>query len=55
MLSLSDDLPIAIVIIDRPAAINAFLPQLDELITEGLVVVDEVEVVRYVGRGQTRR
>jgi PII-like signaling protein len=55
MLSLSDDLPIAIVIIDRPAAINAFLPQLDELITEGLVVVDEVEVVRYLGRGQTRR
>jgi hypothetical protein len=51
ILSLSDDLPIAIVIIDRPDAVAAFLPQLDELVTEGLVVLDDVEVVRYVGRG----
>jgi hypothetical protein len=51
ILSLSDDLPIAIVIIDRPDADAAFLPQLDELVTEGLVVLDDVEVVRYVGRG----
>jgi PII-like signaling protein len=51
ILSLSDDLPIAIVIVDRPDAIRAFLPQLDELITEGLVVLDDVEVVKYVGRG----
>ncbi len=50
ILSLSDDLPIAIVIIDRPPAIVEFLPQLDELITEGLVVLDDVEVVRCVGR-----
>lgn len=50
ILSLSDDLPIAIVIIDRPDAIAEFLPQLDELITEGLVVLDDVEVVKYVGR-----
>jgi PII-like signaling protein len=46
ILSLSDDLPMAIVIIDRPDAIAAFLPQLDELITEGLVVLDNVEVVK---------
>lgn len=50
ILSLSDDLPIAIVIVDRPAAIAEFLPQLDELITEGLVVLEDVEVVKYVGR-----
>ena len=52
LLSLSDDLPIAIVIVDRPEAIAAFLPQLDELITEGLVVRDEVDVVKYAGRGR---
>lgn len=50
ILSLSDDLPLAIVIVDRPDAISAFLAQLDELITEGLVVVEDVEVVKYVGR-----
>jgi PII-like signaling protein len=55
ILSLSNDLPIAIVIVDRPDAIAAFLPQLDELITEGLVTLDEVEVVKYVGRTQPSR
>ena len=53
ILSLSDDLPMAIVIIDRPAAIAEFLTQLDELITEGLVVLEDVEVVKYVGRNNT--
>jgi PII-like signaling protein len=50
ILSLSDDLPIAIVIIDTEERIRAFLRDLDELITEGLVIVDDVDVVKYVGR-----
>ena len=50
ILSLSDDLPMAVVIVDDPDAIAAFLPTLDELITEGLVLLDDVEVVKYVGR-----
>lgn len=50
LLSLSDDLPIAIVIVDTEDKIRAFLPQLDELVTDGLVMVDPVEVIRYVGR-----
>ncbi|HEX2850951.1 MAG TPA: DUF190 domain-containing protein [Acidimicrobiales bacterium] len=50
ILSLSDDLPMAVVIVDSEEAIQAFLPTLDELITEGLVILDDVEVVKYVGR-----
>ncbi len=50
ILSLSDDLPIAIVIVDNEERIRAFLVDLDELITEGLVIVDDVDVVKYVGR-----
>jgi hypothetical protein len=50
LLSLSADLPIAIVIVDAEEKIQAFLPQLDELVTEGLVILDAVEVIRYVGR-----
>lgn len=50
ILSLSDDLPVVIVIVDRPDRIDAFLPTLDELITEGLVVREPVEIVKYVGR-----
>ncbi|MFI7116386.1 DUF190 domain-containing protein [Amycolatopsis sp. NPDC049868] len=50
LLSLSEDLPVVIVIVDEEARIRAFLPQLDELIGEGLVTLDEVEVIRYAGR-----
>jgi hypothetical protein len=53
ILSLSDDLPIAITIVDRDEQITAFLPQLDELVTNGLVIVEDVDVVRYVGRSDT--
>ncbi|MEU0506318.1 DUF190 domain-containing protein [Nocardia sp. NPDC005998] len=50
LLSLSEDLPVAIIIIDSADRVRAFLPQLDELVTEGLVILDPVEVIRYVGR-----
>ncbi|HET7475657.1 MAG TPA: DUF190 domain-containing protein [Dermatophilaceae bacterium] len=52
LLSLSEDLPVVIVIIDSHDRIREFLPQLDELVTEGLVVLDDCEVIRYVGREQ---
>ncbi len=50
ILRLSEDLPVVIVIVDRPERIDAFLPQLDELITEGLIVREEIDVVVYRGR-----
>lgn len=50
LLSLSEDLPVAIVIVDTEDRIRGFVPQLDELITEGLVILDPVDVVTYVGR-----
>ena len=50
LLSLSEDLPVAVIIVDTEDKIRAFLPRLDELVTEGLVILDPVEVIRYVGR-----
>ena len=50
LLSLSEDLPVVIVIVDTHDRIHAFLPQLDELVTEGLVILDDCEVIRYAGR-----
>ena len=50
LLSLADDLPVAVVIVDTPDRIRAFLPQLDDLGIEGLVTVDEVEINPYDGR-----
>lgn len=56
LLSLSEDLPVAIVIVDSQDRIRAFLPQLDELVTEGLVILDEVEVIRHASReGKEKR
>src|SRR5437879_7667519 len=55
LLSLSEDLPVAIVIVDTEDRIRAFLPQLDELVTEGLVILDDCQVIRYTGRGQEER
>lgn len=49
LLSLSKELPVAIVIVDSADHIEGFLPQLDELVADGLVVIDDVRVVRQSG------
>ena len=50
ILRMSEDLPVVVMIVDQVDRIDAFLPTLDELITEGLVVREDVEIVKYVGR-----
>jgi PII-like signaling protein len=47
LLSLSEDLPLVVVIVDGEDRVRAFLPQLDDLVTEGMVLIDEVEIVHY--------
>lgn len=47
LLSLSEDLPVAIVMIDTEERIRSFLPELDGIVDQGLVVLDRVEVVTY--------
>jgi PII-like signaling protein len=50
LLSMSEDLPIIIVLVDDADRIERFAHELDELIIEGLVVIDDVDVVRYAGQ-----
>jgi len=52
LLSLSEAQPVTIIIVDDAERIEAFRLVLDELITEGLVVCDPVEVRRYPAAGQ---
>lgn len=52
LVSMGDDLPVAIVIVDTAERIEAFLPELDELVRGGVVTLDPVTVVRYVGDGE---
>jgi uncharacterized protein len=46
LLSLSDDLPVAVVVVDTTDRIEQFLPQLAELVPSGLVTLEDVQVVR---------
>lgn len=55
ILSLSEDLPVAVVVVDSEDRVRGFLPQLDELLGEGLVILEEVEVIRYAGGGARNR
>jgi PII-like signaling protein len=47
LLGLSDDLPERIEVVDQPERIDALLPSLDEMVGGGLIVVEDVQVVRY--------
>jgi PII-like signaling protein len=46
-LSLSDDLPIVIELIDREDRIRAFLPLVDEMLRDGMVSLEDVEISLY--------
>jgi PII-like signaling protein len=54
LLSLSEDLPVAVIIIDTAERIDAFLPQVEEVLGEGLAVLDDVDVVVHRFRPQGR-
>ena len=47
LLRLSEDLPIVIEIVDREEKINQFLPHLDQMVKEGLITLEKVNVVMY--------
>ena len=47
VLRLSEDLPVVIEIVDAEFKIDAFLPELDEMIGEGLVTLEKVRVIAY--------
>lgn len=52
LLSLSEELPVAVIVVDAEERVRAFLPQLDELVTEGLVTLDPCEVVVTNAKGE---
>ncbi|MCC9307811.1 DUF190 domain-containing protein [Kitasatospora sp. RB6PN24] len=47
LLDLAEDLPVAVVIIDEEQRIRDFLPQAEEVVTQGLITLDRVEVVAH--------
>ncbi len=49
ILRLSEDLPVLIEIVDSTEQIDRILPVLDEMVGEGMVTVERVEVIAYRG------
>ncbi len=47
VLRLSEDLPIVIEIVDSKEKIEAFIPQIDEIVKEGLITMEDVRVIKY--------
>jgi PII-like signaling protein len=48
LLGLSEDLPERIEIVDQPERIEVLLPALEELVQGGLIVLEDVHVIRYL-------
>ena len=49
-LAMSRDLPIMLAVVDEEQKIRDYLPVLEDLVQEGLVVLSDVEVIRYTHR-----
>lgn len=47
ILRLSEDLPLVIEVVDREENIQRVLPHLDEMIEDGLITLEKVDVVTY--------
>jgi len=46
----SADLPIVVCLIDTREKIETFLPTIERMVSEGLIAMSDVEVIRYSGR-----
>jgi PII-like signaling protein len=47
ILRLSEDLPMIIEIVDAKEKIDEFMPHIDEMVKEGLVTLEKVQVIQY--------
>jgi PII-like signaling protein len=47
ILRLSEDLPIVVEIVDREERIAQILPRLDQMVGEGLITIERVNVIAY--------
>jgi PII-like signaling protein len=50
LLELSQDLPIVVEIVDAPDKIEAFMPDLEQMVGDGLITLERAEVLLYRGR-----
>ena len=51
ILRLSEDLPVVVEIVDTAENVDRVLPLLDEMVSEGMVTLERVEVIAYRAPG----
>ena len=49
ILRLSEDLPVIVEIVDSAEKIAVLLPYIEEMVTEGLVTLEDIRVIKYRG------
>lgn len=47
LLRLSEDLPVVVELVDTEENLNKLLPFLDEVVSDGLITLEKVRVIRY--------
>jgi uncharacterized protein len=52
ILRLSEDLPVVIEIVDTPEQIDRVVPILDEMVGEGMLTLERVQIVSYRSSGE---
>lgn len=50
LLRLSEDLPVVIEVVDTEQKVEELVPILDEMVSEGLVTMEKVRVLKYAAR-----
>lgn len=50
VLRLSEDLPVIVEIVDTEEKINTLLPHIEAMVTEGLVTLEKVRVIKYTAQ-----
>jgi PII-like signaling protein len=53
ILSLTQDLPILIEVVDQEDRLRAILPELNGMVSEGLITLERVEVIAYRAGGES--
>ncbi|HEY3394451.1 MAG TPA: DUF190 domain-containing protein [Lacipirellulaceae bacterium] len=54
ILRLSEDLPMIVEIVDGKEKIDELMPHIDEMVQEGLVTLERVQVIKYRANGATK-
>ncbi|HIE22584.1 MAG TPA: DUF190 domain-containing protein [Acidimicrobiia bacterium] len=52
ILRLSEDLPIVVELVDTAEKVERYLTEIEEMVSEGMVTTERVEILKYQGRDE---